>query len=151
MSNLSAFLDMIALSELGATIVANSDRGYDVLVGSTPGNILRFTSYATHPNVFNRKLDSTAAGRYQIIHGTWFSLCRKLGVSDFSPETQDKMAIELIRGRDALDDVNAGNFEDAVTACSEEWASLPGGDSGQHENSLALLQQYYTNAGGILT
>jgi muramidase (phage lysozyme) len=66
-ANLNAFLDLIAASE-GTPVIPGSDDGYDVLVGATRKHPLLFHSYAEHPNVFNRELDSTAAGRYQIIH-----------------------------------------------------------------------------------
>ena len=84
--NLSAFRDMIAVSEGTAN---KGDNGYNVLVG---GGL--FSDYSTHPNQLitlnSAGLKSTAAGRYQILHGTWVSLCSKLGVSDFSPATQDQ-------------------------------------------------------------
>ena len=44
--NLKAFLDMIAFSEIGPTLLAASDNGYDVLVGGT-----LFHGYADHPRV----------------------------------------------------------------------------------------------------
>jgi hypothetical protein len=34
--NLKAFLDMIAWSEIGPALLAKSDNGYNVCVGSTP-------------------------------------------------------------------------------------------------------------------
>jgi len=148
MSNLQAFLKMIILSELGQSLIDVSDRGYNILVGSTASHPLLFTDYSTHPNILNKQFDSTAAGAYQIIHPTFIGLCEHGGYTDFTPETQDKMAVDLITGREALDDVNAGNFENAVAKCSAEWASLPGGNSGQHSNSINLLWLYYTKNGG---
>ena len=62
--NQKAFLDMIAFSEIGPALLAKSDDGYDVLVGSTPDRPLLFTSYAEHPNILNAACNSTAAGRY---------------------------------------------------------------------------------------
>ncbi|CAM5999274.1 unnamed protein product [Sphagnum balticum] len=149
--NQKAFLDMLAISELGAPLLAVSNNGYDVLVGSTAQKPLLFTSYDTHPNILNTDFDSTAAGRYQIIHPTFLGLCKQYGYTDFTPNTQDEMAIDLINGRGALQDIEDGNFASAVQKCSAEWASLPGGDSGQHENKLAVLQQAYIDAGGALS
>jgi lysozyme len=65
---------------------------------------------------------STAAGRYQIIKPTWLSLKSKLGLPDFSPASQDAAAIELIRQRGALADVQAGRIESAVNKCAKVWA-----------------------------
>jgi muramidase (phage lysozyme) len=148
-SNEKAFLSMIAFSE-GTIQIPNSDNGYQVLVGSTSSHPLTFSSYATHPDILNIKLNSTAAGKYQIIHPTWVSLCKKLGVSDFSPATQDAMALELIREHGAIEDINNGNFVLAVRKCNSVWASLPDGNSGQHENDIAILQNSYINSGGTI-
>lgn len=148
--NLKAFLDMLAWSE-GTSRMPGSDNGYNVLVGSTSSHPLFFDSYATHPNILNHALDSTAAGRYQIIHPTFVSLCSHFGFTDFAPDTQDRMAIDLITGRSAMPFIESGNFALAVQKCATEWASLPGGTSGQHENQLAQLQQVYLDAGGSLS
>lgn len=145
--NLGAFLDMLALSE-GTAQISDSDDGYRVLVGSTPAHHITFVDYSTHPDILNRALNSTAAGRYQIICPTFKSLCLKYGYKDFTPETQDKMAISLIAECEAIEDVYNGNVTDAITKCANTWASLPGGSSGQHENQMSLLIQYFTSAGG---
>ena len=150
MTNRKAFLDMLAWSEIGPALLAESDNGYNVLVGSTPAHPLLFNSYAHHPHVINHALNSSAAGRYQIIYPTYFNLCHMLGVSDFEPDTQDNMAIQLISGRGALEDVDLGNFADAVAKCAAEWASLPGGTSGQPSHSLADLEKIYISMGGEL-
>lgn len=146
MSNITAFLDMLAVSEGTA---GHGDDGYNVLVG---GDL--FHGYDRHPNVLvtlnSKGLKSTAAGRYQFLRRTWVSLQAKLGLADFSPRNQDLAAIELIRERHALDDVKAGRFDAAVAKCSTIWASLPGAGYGQHENSLPALRQAYINAGGTL-
>jgi len=49
--NRCAFLDMIAHSEIGPELLAVSDDGYDVLVGSTAAHPLLFKDYRTHPNM----------------------------------------------------------------------------------------------------
>ena len=50
--NVCALLDAIAWSEIGAQLLAETDDGYNVLVGSLPSKPLLFDSYADHPNVF---------------------------------------------------------------------------------------------------
>ena len=70
MSNESAFLDMIAWSEIGPALLAVSDNGYNVIVGSTPSNPNLFISYSDHPRKLVQLrpgLVSTAAGRYQLL------------------------------------------------------------------------------------
>ena len=46
--NRVAFLDMVSASEIGASLLALTDDGYNVLVGATPSNVLTFDSYAAH-------------------------------------------------------------------------------------------------------
>lgn len=150
MTNIDAFLAMIAASEGTARI---GDRGYNVLVGSTPEHPHLFDSYADHPRVRVRLSDtltSTAAGRYQILERYFDAYKAQLHLSDFGPASQDAIATQMIRECGALADVAAGRFDEAVTKCASRWASLPGASYGQHENKLADLRQAFTGAGGTL-
>ena len=146
MSNAKAFLDAIAYSEGTA---GHGDDGYNVLVG---GDL--FHSYADHPRklvTLNRNgLKSTAAGRYQFLSHTWDALAKKLDLSDFGHESQDRAALELVRECHATDDVEAGRFDAAVAKCAHLWASFPGAGYGQHENELTKLRGAFTRAGGEL-
>lgn len=94
---------------------------------------------------------SSAAGAYQIIRGTWINLREALGLPDFGPASQDRAAVELIRRRGALADVQAGRFADAVHKCRNEWASLPGNTFQQGPKSLATLTAWYQQNGGTLS
>jgi lysozyme len=93
-------------------------------------------------------LKSTAAGRYQINRPTWETLKRNLALPDFSPDSQDKAAVELIRRNGALDMVNSGRFVEAIEKCQHTWASLPGNSAGQPQRTLASLTSFYADAGG---
>lgn len=146
--NRCSFLDMIANSEIGSALLAVTDNGYNVLVGAMPANPLTFPSYASHPDILNAALDSTAAGRYQEIHSNWVSYSKMLALPDFGPLSQDRIALQQIRECNALAYIDAGNFAHAVALCSRIWASLPGNDYGQHQNAIVLLQGYYAAAGG---
>lgn len=148
--NEKAFLDMIAHSEIGAGLLAASDDGYNVLVGSTPSSPLLFDDYTDHPNILNTTLHSTAAGRYQVLHRYWVSYKTMLNLPDFGHASQDAVAMQYLKECHALDDINAGNFEDAVAKCAHIWASLPGAGYAQHENKLADLQVAYEAAGGTV-
>jgi muramidase (phage lysozyme) len=141
-----AFLDTIAFSEIGQKLLAETDDGYNVLVGSLPGRPLLFDSYDHHPQVLNHALDSTAAGRYQIIRGTWLGVAGELGLTSFSPENQDRAAIQLIIGRGALTYIARGDIQSAIIICSREWASFPGNEYGQHQNRLGDLLAAYSAA-----
>jgi muramidase (phage lysozyme) len=153
--NLRAFLDMIATSELGARLLVASDNGYNVLVGSTADHPRLFSSYADHPRQLidlpRLGIKSTAAGRYQLLARYFDPYKQQLGLRDFSPASQDAIAVQQIRERKALVYVEAGRFDDAVARCSAIWASLPGATYGQHTNDLADLRRAYTKAGGQLT
>ncbi len=96
-----AFLDMVAWSE-GTDNGRQKTRnhGYDVIVG---GEL--FTDYSDHPRklvTLNPKLKSTAAGRYQLLSRWWDSYRKQLGLKDFSPKSQDAVALQQIKERGAL-------------------------------------------------
>jgi muramidase (phage lysozyme) len=152
-TNRAAFLDMIAHSELGPRLLAASDNGYNVIVGSTPARPLLFKSYGDHPRqVVEIKpgLKSSAAGRYQLLARYFDAYRRMLGLRDFSPRSQDTIALRQIAERRALEDIDAGRFDAAVAKVSNIWASLPGAGYGQHENDLASLRSAYVAAGGTM-
>lgn len=148
--NQQAFLDMIAHSEIGEKMLSMSDNGYNILVGSTPQNMMVFNSYATHPNVYNKKLNSTAAGRYQFLHKYWEFYRDLLKLPDFGHAAQDAWAIQLIYECHALDDIESGNLRSAITKCASRWASFPSAGYGQHENKYEDLKMAYLNAGGSI-
>lgn len=148
-SNLDAFLSMIAHSEGTANI---GDRGYNCIVGSTPRQPILFGSYHDHPRIcvqLSTTLSSTAAGRYQILKRYFDAYRDQLKLPDFSPASQDAIAIQMIRERGALPDIEAGRFDVAVARCSTLWASLPGAQYGQRTNLIADLRAAYLAAGGI--
>lgn len=148
--NICAFLDMLAFSEIGKEMLALSDDGYNVLVGSLPSAMLTFPSYADHPNVYNKHCNSDAAGRYQIMHRWWPVYKKMLSLPDFSPISQDLYAIQQLKEQKAFPLIQAGNFADAVQRVSDIWASLPGSQYGQHTNQLEALKAAYLNAGGVI-
>lgn len=149
-TNEQAFLDMIAHSEIGAPLLEKSDDGYNVLVGSTPAKPLLFDSYADHPNILNRAMHSTAAGRYQLLHRYWTAYKAQLHLPDFGHDSQDAIALQQIRECRALPDIAVGNIEAAIAKCAHIWASLPGANYGQHENKLSTLVAVFRAAGGMV-
>lgn len=93
---------------------------------------------------------STAAGRYQMRLSTWLSCKKSLHLTDFSGPSQNQACVLLVKQCGALALVNAGHIREAIICCKNEWASLPGGDSGQPEHEFAELLAYYTGAAGML-
>lgn len=152
--NVAAFLDMIAVAEGTAGI---GDDGYNVIVGSTPARPDLFDDYSGHPNkrvpfkYQNGTSDiSTAAGRYQILHRFAVHYMQQLGLPDFGPESQDAIALQLIRECRAMADIEAGRFDEAVHKCRSRWASLPGAGYGQHEQQIGTLRAAFTKHGGTI-
>ncbi|WP_329768940.1 glycoside hydrolase family 104 protein [Stenotrophomonas maltophilia] len=148
--NVVAFLDMLAWSEgTDKSSHATNDRGYDVLVG---GQL--FNGYADHPRVLvdlpKLKIQSTAAGRYQLLRRYYDAYRKSLGLKDFSPLSQDLIALQQIRERRALPLIQAGRIAEAIKAVSNIWASLPGAGYGQHEHKLESLLAIYRKAGGTV-
>ena len=150
--NMQAFLDMIAHSEIGPIMLAmpETDNGYRVIVGSTPKKLILMDNYVTHPQLYQKSMNSDAAGRYQFMGRYWPFYRRQLGLLDFGPESQDKWARQLIRECGATQAVEEGRFPLAVELCKSRWASFPGAGYSQPEHSLASLQDAYTKAGGTL-
>jgi len=151
--NRGAFLDMLAISEIGPGLLRLSDDGYNVIVGSTPAAPRLFHDYSDHPRQLvqiNASLASTAAGRYQLLARYFDPYKRLLGLTDFGHEAQDRIALQQISERKALVDVDAGRLSVAIAKVRNIWASLPGADYGQHENSYATLLDAYRRAGGMV-
>lgn len=113
---------------------------YDTIVGGRQ----KITDFTTHPNVVGiRTADgpSTAAGKYQITGTTYRTVAPSAGVSDFSPESQDKVALHLIAQKGAMDDVTSGNFQAAIGKLGGVWASLPSSKYGQAHRSQEWVNQ----------
>lgn len=148
--NVCAFLDMLAWSE-GTDIPSQPTRnhGYDVVVG---GGL--FEDYSKHPNRLialpRLGISSTAAGRYQLLYRYWLAYSKLLKLPDFSPISQDRIAIQQIRERRAIPLILAGDLPAAIKACSNIWASLPGAGYGQHEHKYDTLRAAYLLSGGSL-
>jgi len=150
--NVLAFLDMLAVSEgTDDGRQPTNDDGYDVIVG---GELM--SSYADHPRRLvalpRLGVSSTAAGRYQLLARYWDAYRKSLGlVGGYTPENQDRVAIQQIRERGALPDIQAGRFDAAVRKVRNIWASLPGAGYGQHEQKIERLRDAYVRAGGTIT
>jgi muramidase (phage lysozyme) len=131
--------------------------GYRYLFGSTPSNATRFNDFSTHPNIKKQYTDkagktitTSAAGAYQITHPTYEGLCDTYGFKDFTPHTQDLMAVALFDQANVLKAVAEGRFFEpkVLDALNNIWASLPGAGYNQPERSLVIVKGFYTTAGG---
>ena len=123
-ANVKKFLDFLGRAE-GAD--------YNTIVGGK-----QFTDFRAHPRVIGlttKEGTSTAAGKYQIVGSTYDEIAPKLGIRDFTPDSQDRIAIELIRRKGALEDVRNGNFDAAIGKLGNIWASLPSSPYSQPKRS----------------
>lgn len=119
-----ALLQAIARSE--------SAGSWNVIYGGS-----HFNDYDKHPAKFvtitsgpHKGEKSSAAGKFQITKTTYDRVAPKLGISDFSPESQMRIALYLAKeayGPDLLKDLRDGKAADVGKKLSEVWTSLPGG------------------------
>lgn len=148
--NVAAFLKAIAAAEGG---------GYDFRYGALKGRSddrWRFTDMSTHPGpgIGGR---STAAGMYQITRPTWQHHGAKLGLRDFSPRTQDLIAVEILRSLGIIDAIKQGAIAEVMPKVARIWAALPKGP-GQRNHyppqryvSFDTFLSAYRAAGGLAT
>lgn len=132
-ANMMAFLDTIAYAE-------GTNTSYDYIF-----SFVKFYSFAGHPRrtICSGGYCSDASGRYQIKSTTWDEVRRNLGLTDFSPESQDRAAVQLIKWRGGYDDVERivgmTDFDNAAYTVRYEWASFPHSPYGQPTHSVSAL------------
>jgi muramidase (phage lysozyme) len=108
-----------------------------------------FNDFSTHPfkkqcaPINGKKVCSTAAGAYQMLDKSWYDLQPKLNLKDFSPASQDKMAVEYIRRNGANADIESGNFSEAACKVGQIWASFPCNSYDQNPKTVGELSNYY--------
>lgn len=146
-ANVQAFLKAIADAEGG---------DYDFKYGAVKGkrkDPWRFTDYSTHPGAGFDGV-TTAAGMYQINKATWQDHGgRLMGLTDFTPETQDLIAVAILRGLGVIDKIKDGDIEAGVSQASKPWAALPigPGQTGRHNQPCVTFEHFkaaYKAAGG---
>jgi lysozyme len=71
-------------------------------------------------------------------------------LKDFSPASQDQVALQQIRERGALSLIDNGQIRRAIDRCSNIWASLPGAGYGQFEHKVEDLIARFKAAGGYV-
>ena len=80
-----------------------------------------FTDYSDHPRklvTLNPKLKSTGAGRYQLLFPLVDAYRKQLGLKDFSPKSQDAVALQQIKERGALPMIDRGDIRQAPTVAA---------------------------------
>lgn len=151
-AKLKAFLDLIAFSEGTSASPLTRNDGYDVIVSGINGAEV-FTEYEDHPFANGLRpavtvrlvplLKSTAAGRYQLLLRFWESYKQMLFLHDYSPLSQDIVALRQIKERGATAPILAGNIAQAIEDCATIWASFPGNEYGQGGRTMPELLKRY--------
>lgn len=150
-SNVIAFLKTIAWAEGG---------GYDFKFGAhkdRKNDRWRFTDNSTHPGA---GIDgrTTAAGMYQITQETWKEKgITAMGLSDFTPSTQDLIAVEILRSIGAIDYLEHDDFDACLKKAAMKWNALPLGKglknrvTTQHYEPYNEVLEKYSGFGGKMT
>jgi muramidase (phage lysozyme) len=115
--NVAAMLDLIAWAE-------GTDNHYNMIYTGA-----RFDDFSRHPDrvLCSGGICSSAAGRYQFLTPTWNKLQTQLKLPDFSPASQDKAAIELIKQCNGYGAAVRGDVQAFTDRCWITWASLQSG------------------------
>ena len=154
-----AMLDAIAYAEFRFNPESTNSDAYKTIFGYA-----KFSSFSGHPRRVNCNQGrcSDAAGRYQFLSSTWDSSQKyitlnkvpeiawlKGALPDFSPMSQDKMAIYLLWFRYSYLPLQKLEFGDNQTLSSittklaVEWASLPGSIHNQGTLDWNSFKTYY--------
>jgi len=144
-SSVNAFLGVIRQFE--------SNNDYSILYGGG-----HFYDYSHHPDIkvpinlpgYQGKF-STAAGAYQINFPTYNEFAPGLGITDFSPASQDAIALAILQATGAYDAIIGGDIPGAFQLASSRWASLPGSVAGQNPQSLVTATNTYNDLLTALT
>lgn len=160
--NEQAFLYMLRRAEHTQANVA-SGLDYTTFFGGS-----RFTRLDDHPVLTGEKKGvrlsdemcrkagfgpgcvSTAAGGYQIIVPTWDRVRNQAPrLPDFTPPSQNQAALRILDEIGARRYVRAGEFDEALSLASSQWASLPGSTAGQSAKTYAQVLAYFNEGGGF--
>jgi muramidase (phage lysozyme) len=136
--NLTAILNTIAWAE------GTHDKYNISYTGAT------FEDYGTHPKKLycSNGVCSDAAGRYQFLSTTWEPLADRLKLPDFSPASQDKAAIQLLKDNNCYGAAVRGDVRAMADRCWTVWASLKSSsgaklDARQNAHSIETLKAKY--------
>ena len=79
----------------------------------------------------------------------WDAYRKQLGLKDFSPKSQDAVALQQIKGV-AAPMIDRGDIRQAIDRYLNIWASLPGAGYGQFEHKADSLIAKFKEAGGTV-
>jgi muramidase (phage lysozyme) len=137
-NNVTAMLDLVAWAE-------GTDDRYNVIYTGA-----KFDDFSKHPDrvMCSAGLCSAAAGRYQFMPATWGTVKAKLNLPDFSPQSQDKAAVQLMKDGGCYGAAVRGDVADFADRCWTQWASFQGAngaklDARQRSHPIDQLKAKY--------
>jgi muramidase (phage lysozyme) len=103
----------------------------------------QFSDFSKHPELLQRSgnLESDAAGAYQFLSTTYNPAAKALGITDFTPASQEKVGKYLAQKRGLATDTvftDKQSFLKELDKIAPEWASMP---------TLATGTSYYGQGG----
>ena len=114
------------------------DKGYTTMFTGA-----QFSDFSKHPELLQRsgKNESDAAGAYQFLSTTYNPAAKALGITDFTPASQEKVGKYLAQKRGLATDTvftDKQSFLKELDKIAPEWASMP---------TLATGTSYYGQGG----
>ena len=108
------------------------EKGYNTRFGGH-----QFEGFDAHPNIAEATpwgTKSEAAGAFQFMKPTWDHASKTLGLTDFSPKSQQEAGRYLTQNRGVNPDADLSDFDtfaSSISKLSPEWAGLPNSTSGR--------------------
>ncbi|ADQ85506.1 hypothetical protein [Methylovorus sp. MP688] len=134
---------------------------YQMLHTPLPNGEKRFANFSKHPwyGITNQLPNhgSGAAGAYQIIPKTWNAILfdpktsrifPKSGEPLFDQKMQDRIAVAILEGRNALASIRTGDIAKALQLLQKEWTSLPGAKENANRKTVdgkPMDMNYFTS------
>ena len=136
-----AYLDLVAWKEVGHSLNADgSPSGYRERNGVPGSRGLMPESAIADNGTLPRDELRYNVGRYQMklvdVEDMRNRYDRK--IDDFSPESQDRIAVAKMRDRGVMRELEQGDIRGAIERGGKEWASLPGSPYGQVQRGYTV-------------
>ncbi|RRW98955.1 hypothetical protein [Pandoraea apista] len=145
--NAVAFLDVIAACCLGITAASASGSGYDTLLVDGEAQATTFPDFGTYPDRNGKPL---SAGRYRISRADYARLSAEFSITDFSPRSQDRLALLCLWEEGVMPLIRAGQLHAALDAASHAWPELRVSPLATEKHLWPELVGIYRAAGGTL-
>ena len=128
----------------------SGDAGYNTMFGGG-----KFTDMSRHPDtvIHTERYSSAAAGAYQFMPATWNRAAGALGLTDFSPTSQEAAGRWLVQQRDVNPDAiyeTKDQFAQAIDRLAPEWAGLPNLYGPDSKGNVGTNSSFYGQGGQSL-